>query len=206
MIPQAKTGSAERRALAAVTARSTARPGARGWKLVAAVTGLVALAAIAFTVREGQRNERLAAAGAAADARADSLAAQLVVRDSLLAVAAKTEELTAILAAPERHELLLFGQDMTRGRLIASQGRVVITATGLASVSADSTYVLWLENDFGTRLLAGLGNARDDRLLTGLPSDTFLVGWAALTITVERKPPDSLPRGEVLLEYRGWLR
>ncbi len=206
MIPQAQTGSAERRALAAVTARSPARSRARGWKWAAVGAGVVALAALAFAVRENRHNKELAAAGAAADARADSLAAQLAVRDSLLAVAAEKEELLPVLAAPDRHELPLFGRDTTNGRLIASQGRVVVTATGLATVSADSTYVLWLENDFGIRLLADLGNARENRLLTGLPSDAFLVGWARLTITIEQTPLDSLPQGEPLLEYRGWLR
>ena len=206
VIPQPQTGSAERRALAAVTDRSSTRSGARGWKLVAAGAGLLALAAIAFAVREGQRNTRLAATQAAADARGDSLAAQLIVRDSLLAVAAKTEELTAVLATPDAHRLPLLGQGVARGRLTASQGKAVIAATGMTSVGADSTYALWLENDFGTRLLAELGNARDGWLLTGLPDDAFLVGWAALTITAERKPPDSLPQGDVLLEYRGWMR
>jgi hypothetical protein len=204
VIPQAQTGSAERRALAAVTARSSAR--ARGWKWATAGAGLVALATIAFAVRENQRNTELAAAGAAAHARADSLAAQLVVRDSLLTVAAKTDELLTVLAAPDRHELPLFGQEPARGRLIASQGRAVITAAGLASLSADSTYAFWLENDLGFQLLADLGDALDGRVLAGLPSGSFLVGWAALLVTVERKPPDSLPRGEILLEYRGWVR
>jgi hypothetical protein len=206
LIPQAQTGSAERRALAAVTARPSARAHARVWKWAAAGAGLVALAAIAFAVRENQRNTELAAVGAAADARADSLAAQLVVRDSLLVVAARTDELLTVLAAPDRHELPLFGQEPARGRLIASQGRAVITAAGLASLSADSTYVFWLENDLGFQPLADLGNALDGRVLAGLPSDSFLVGWAALLVTVERKPPDSLPRGEALLEYRGWVR
>jgi hypothetical protein len=204
--PQAQTGSAERRALAAVTARSSARASARKWKWAAVGVGLIALAAIAFGVRENRRNTGLAAAGAAADGRADSLAAQLVVRDSLLTVAAKRDELLSVLAAPDRHELPLFGPDPARGRLIASQGRAVITGAGLASLSADSTYAFWLENDSGFRLLADLGDARDGRVLAGLPDDAFLVGWAALTITVERKPPDSLPQGEVLLEYRGWMR
>ncbi len=206
VIPQAQAGSAERRALASVTDLSTTRSGKHGWKLATAGAGLVALAAIAFAVREGQRNTELTATQAAAAARGDSLAAQLSVRDSLLAVAAKTEELTAVLAAPDAHRLPLLGEGVARGRLTASQGKAVIAATGMTSVGADSTYALWLENDFGTRLLAELGNTRDGRLLTGLPDDAFLVGWAALTITVERKPPDSLPRGEVLLEYRGWMR
>ncbi len=206
MIPQAQTGSAERRALAAVTAPSSDRAHARRWKWAAAGAGLVALAAIAFAVRENQRVTELAAVGAAADARADSLAAQLVVRDSLLTVAAKTDELLTVLAAPDRHEVPLFGQEPARGRLIASQGRAVITAAGLASLSGDSTYAFWLENDLGFHPLADLGNALDGRVLAGLPSDSFLVGWAALLVTVERKPPDSLPRGRVLLEYRGWVR
>jgi hypothetical protein len=206
VIPEAQTGSAERRALAAVTARSSARTGARKWKWATVGVGLIALAAIAFGVREDQRNTRLAAAGAEADARADSLAAQLVVRDSLLTVAAKTDELLTVLAAPDRHELPLFGQEPARGRLIASQGRAVITGAGLASLSADSTYAFWLENDSGFRLLADLGDARDGRVLAGLPSDSFLVGWAALLVTAEREPPDSIPQGEILLEYRGWVR
>ena len=91
---------------------------------------MVALAAVAFAVRENRHNTELAAAASAADARADSLAAQLVIRDSLLDVAAKTEALVPTLAAPDRHELPLFGRDTTTGRLVASQGRAVVTAVG----------------------------------------------------------------------------
>lgn len=197
----------ERQAIRGITARPLEdRPGSR-WTALLAVMAALAVAGIVWGVVERSRRGALEDERVAAASRGDSLAAALATRDSMLAGRPGVEELLAILAAPDVASFSLAatasaGAAGARGSLVASPGGAIVSASGLPA--GDGEYVLWHVDDAGPHRVAGLGPTPDGRVLALLEDASFATGWGAIQIAREDETTDA--PGEVVLEYRGFLR
>ncbi|HKY60098.1 MAG TPA: hypothetical protein VJP59_03715, partial [Gemmatimonadota bacterium] len=135
--------------------------------------------------------------------RADSLGVALADRDSLIAGRPSVEELLAVLAAPDVASFPLAGTVGARGSLVASSGGAILAVSGLPR-SPDPVYALWHVDDAGPHRVTELGPAPDGRLLALLDDAGFATGWGALQVA--RGGDEDAGPGQVLLEYRGFLR
>ncbi len=195
-----RSPGSERQALRRITGRPL--EDASGNRRTAILAGLavLAVAGIAYGLVERSRRGDLAREHFSATARGDSLAAALAANDSLLAGRPAVEDLLAILAAPDVASFPLAGAADTRGSLIASSGGAILSAAGLSP----GEYMLWHVDDAGPHHVADLGQAPEGRLFALLGDAAFATGWGAILVA-KPNPSGSTP-GEIVLEYRGFLR
>lgn len=199
--PRTSSG-AEREALRGITGRPLEDgPGARRTAILAGLA-VLAVAGILYGLVERSRRVELEHERAAAGARGDSLTAALVARDSLVAGRPAVEELLAILAAPDVASFPLTGSGEARGSLVASSGGAILSASGISAEGAG--YALWHVDDAGPHHVVDLGRASGGRLFALLGDAAFATGWGALQVT--RSDAVSGTPGEIVLEYRGFLR
>ena len=197
----AASGS-ERRALRSITERPLeSGPGPR-WIVAVIVLAVLAVAGIAYGLVERSRRAELEHKRVAALVRGDSLTSALAARDSLLETRPTVESLLSILSSPDVASFPLAGSAEARGSLVASSGGAILSASGLPA--ADSGYTLWHVDDAGVHRVAGLGSAPDGHLLALLEDASFATGWGA--IQVAKEDPASEAPGEIVLQYRGFLR
>lgn len=192
----------EREALRGITGRPLEDgPGVRRTAILVGLA-VLAVAGIAYGLVERSRRADLEDERSAAALRGDSLTAALAARDSLVAGRPAVEALLGILAAPDVASFRLAGSTDARGSLVASSGGAILSASGLPADGAG--YALWHVDDAGSHHVVDLGRAPEGRLFALLDDAAFATGWGALQIA--REGPATGTPGEIVLEYRGFLR
>ena len=200
--PGSTTVSAERAALAAVTARPIRRRrSSRGWPLIAALLGILFLAALAWALvlrseRPGIERGRLAAA-----ATADSLTAEIAARDSLESARPGATDLSPILASPDLTAVELTGATGARGRLLAAQDGALLVAEEMPPLSEEGSYHLWTRTPGDLAVhVAALGPAAGGYLLARFSDATFLRGADGVLVSAETGPAGDFPTGATMLQ------
>lgn len=201
--PGSTTVSAERAALAAVTARPIRRrrSGARGWPLLALFLGLLFLGALAWALtlrseRSSFERERLASTAAM-----DSLASALAARDSLDAARPGATDLAPILASTELASIDLTGATGARGRLMAADDGALLVAEEMPPLSEEGGYHLWTRTPGGVAgHVTSLGSAPGGYVLARFSDATFLRGAGGIVITAESGPAGESPLGAIMLQ------
>jgi len=201
--PGSTTVSAERAALAAVTARPIRRrrSGSRAAPLIALVAGLAFAAALAWALvlrseRSGIERERRAAT-----ATTDSLAGEIAARDSLDSARPGATDLSPILASPDLVSLDLTGVSGARGRLLAAADGALLVAEEMPPLSEEGSYHLWTRTPGGLAAhVAALGPAAGGYLLARFSDATFLRGADGVLVTAERGPAGDFPAGATMLQ------
>ena len=201
--PGSTTVSAERAALAAVTARPIRRrrSGFRGWPVIALLAGLLFLAALAWALvlrseRPAIERERRAAA-----TTADSLAAELAARASLDSARPGATDLSPILASPNLAAVDLIGATGARGRLLAAADGALLVAEEMPPLSEEGSYHLWTRTPGGLAAhVAALGPAASGYLLARFSDATFLRGADGILVTAETGPAGDFPVGATMLQ------
>lgn len=196
------SSGSERQALRRITGRPLEDAPGASWTAVLIGFAVLAVAGIAYGLVERGRRVDLEDERTAATARGDSLAGALSARDSLLTARPTVESLLEVLAAPDVTSFQLAGSGDVRGSLITSVGGAILSAHGL-SVEG-SGYALWHVDDAGAHHVADLGRAPDGRLFALLGDASFATGWGAIQIAREGATAEA--PGEIVLEYRGFLR
>ncbi|MGH7573314.1 MAG: hypothetical protein ACREMK_15940 [Gemmatimonadota bacterium] len=199
IVPDRSSGS-ERQALRGITGRPL--EGKTDTRRTALLVGLavLAVAGIVYGLVERARRADLEDERAAATVRGDSLATAVATRDSLLAGRPAVTDLLAILSAPDVASFPLAGSTNARGSLVASSGGAILTADGLP----EGEYALWHVDDAGPHHVADLGPTPEGRVFALLDDAAFATGWGAILIA---KPGlAAAAPGEIVLEYRGFLR
>jgi len=201
--PGSTTVSAERAALAAVTARSIRRrrSSSRGWPLIALALLILLAGALAWALtlraeRSGIERERRAAAAAI-----DSLAAEVAARDSLDRARPGATDLAPILASPDLTAVELAGASGARGRLLAAGDGALLVAEDLPPLSDEGSYHLWTRTPGGvTAHVTPLGSAPGGYLLARFSDATFLRGARGVLVTAETGPAGESPIGATMLQ------
>lgn len=201
--PGSTTVSAERAALAAVTARPIRRrrSSSRGWPLIAILAGLLFVGALAWALtlraeRAGFERERRAAAAAA-----DSLGREIAARDSLETARPGATDLAPIMASPDLTAIDLAGATGGRGRLFTSADGALLVAEEIPPLSEEGGYHLWTRTPGGVAAhVTALGSASGGYLLARFSDATFLRGTRGILITAESGPADVSPAGAILLQ------
>ncbi len=195
-----RSSGSERHALRGITGRPL--EGAADTRRTALLVGLAVLAVvgIAYGLVERGRRADLEDERTAATVRGDSLATALAANNSLLAGRPAVEDLLAVLAAPDVASFPLAGSTDARGSLVASSGGAILSAAGLPP----GEYTLWHVDDAGPHHVADLGRAPEGRLFALLEDAAFATGWGAILIA--KPSPEPPGPGEIVLEYRGFLR
>jgi hypothetical protein len=201
--PGSTTVSAERAALAAVTARPIRRrrSASRGWPLIAVLAGVLFVAALAWALvlrseRSGFELERRASAAAV-----DSLAREIAARDSLDSARPGATDLSPILASPDLTAVDLTGATGARGRLLAAEDGALLVAEDMPPLSEEGSYHLWTRTPGGVAAhVASLGSAAGGYLLARFSDATFLRGAAGVLVTAETGPAGESPAGATMLQ------
>lgn len=201
--PGSTTVSAERAALAAVTARPIRRRRAsgRGWPLVALISGLLFVAALSWALTMRSERSRSERERQRAAATADSLAAELATRDSLDVARPGATDLAPILASPDLTALELTGASGALGRLLAAGDGALLVAEDMPPLSEDGSYHLWTRTPGGIAAhVTALGSAPGGYLLARFSDATFLRGADGILITAESGPAGAYPVGATMLQ------
>lgn len=201
--PGSTTVSAERAALAAVTARPIRRrrTSARGWPLFALLLGLLFLGAIAWALTLRSERSALDRERLASTAAVDSLTAELAGRDSLDAARPGATDLAPILASPDLATIDLTGATGARGRLIAADDGALLVAEEMPPLSEDGGYHLWTRSPGGVAgHVTSLGSAPGGYLLARFSDATFLRGAGGIVVTAESGPAGESPGGAIMLQ------
>jgi hypothetical protein len=201
--PGSTTVSAERAALAAVTARPLRRRRSRGrgWVIAALLFLVLFAAALAWALtlqaeRSGFDQERQAAA-----ATVDSLVAEIAARDSLESAGPGATEFTPVIAAPDLATVDLSGSSGAHGRLLASGEGALLVAENLPPLSEDGSYHLWTRTPaWAISYVIALGPASGGYLLARFSDSAFLLGAAGVFITAETGPVGVEPAGATMLQ------
>jgi len=201
--PGSTTVSAERAALAAVTARPIRRrrSSSRGWPLVAILAGLLFVGALAWALTLRAERSRFVRERSAAVATADSLARELAARDSLETARPGATDLAPILASSDLTAIDLAGATGGRGRLLAALDGALLVAEEIPPLSEDGGYHLWTRTPGGMAAhVSPLGSAPGGYLLARFSDATFLRGTSGILISAESGPAGAFPAGAVLLQ------
>lgn len=201
--PGSTTVSAERAALAAVTARPIRRRrSSRGWPLIAALLGALLVAALAWALvlrseRSGIERERLAST-----ATVDSLAREIATRDSLDSARPGATDLSPILASPDLTAIDLTGASGARGRLLAAADGALLVAEEMPPLSEEEgSYHLWTRTPGGLAAhVTALGPAAGGYLLARFSDATFLRGADGVLVSAETGPAGDFPVGATMLQ------
>jgi hypothetical protein len=201
--PGSTTVSAERAALAAVTARPIRRrrSSSRGWPLIAILAGLLFVGALAWALTLRAERSRFARERGAATAVADSLSREIAQRDSLETARPGATDLAPIMASPDLTAIDLTGATGGRGRLFAANDGALLVAEEIPPLSEEGGYQLWTRTAGGMAAhVTALGTAPAGYLLARFSDATFLRGASGVLITAETGPAGAFPRGAVLLQ------
>lgn len=201
--PGSTTVSAERAALAAVTARPIRRrrSSSRGWPLIALLAGLLFAGALAWALTLRAERSRFERERRTADATADSLAAEIAARDSLETARPGATDLAPILASPDLTAIELTGAAGGRGRLLAALDGALLVAEEIPPLSEDGGYHLWTRTPGGMAAhVSPLGSASGGYILARFSDATFLRGASGVLISAESGPAGAFPAGAVLLQ------
>ena len=201
--PGSTTVSAERAALAAVTARPIRRrrSSSRGWPLIAILAGLLFVGALAWALTVRAERSRFERERSAAVAAADSLAREIKARDSLETSRPGATDLAPILASPDLSAIDLTGATGGRGRLFAAADGALLVVEEIPPLSEEGGYHLWTRTPGGMAAhVTALGSASAGYLLARFSDATFLRGAGGVLITAETGPAGAFPRGAVLLQ------
>ena len=201
--PGSTTVSAERAALAAVTARPIRRrrSSSRGWPLIAILAGLLFVGALAWALTLRAERSRFERERSAAVAVADSLARQGAQRDSLESARPGATDLAPIMASPDLTAVDLTGVTGGRGRLFAAEDGALLVVEEIPPLSEEGGYHLWTRTPGGMAAhVTTLGPAPAGYLLARFSDATFLRGASGVLITAETGPAGAFPRGAVLLQ------
>ncbi|HUF89566.1 MAG TPA: anti-sigma factor [Gemmatimonadota bacterium] len=201
--PGSTTVSAERAALAAVTARPIRRrrPRARGWPLIALALLVLFVGALAWALtlqaeRSGFDRERRTSAAAL-----DSLAAEVAARDSLERARPGATDLAPIIASPDLAAVDLSGASGAYGRLLTTQDGALLVAEDLPPLSEDGSYHLWTRTpNWAVSHVTSLGSAPGGYLLARFSDATFLEGARGIFVTAETGPAGETPAGATMLQ------
>ncbi|HEU4463828.1 MAG TPA: hypothetical protein VFS53_02170 [Gemmatimonadota bacterium] len=200
--PGSTTVSAERAALAAVTARPIRRRrSSRGWPLVAVLAGILFVAALAWALvlrseRSGFERERHAS-----EAAVDSLAREIAARDSLDSARPGATDLSPILASPDLAAIDLTGASGARGRLLAAADGALLVAEEMPPLSEEGSYHLWTRTPGGLAAhVTALGPAAGGYLLARFSDATFLRGADGVLVSAETGPAGDFPVGATMLQ------
>ena len=201
--PGSTTVSAERAALAAVTARPIRRhrSSSKGWPLIALLAGSLFVAALAWALtlrseRSGFERERLASAAAI-----DSLAREIAARDSLDSARPGATDLAPILGSPDLTAIDLTGATGARGRLLAAGDGALLVAEEMPPLSEEGSYHLWTRTPGGVAAhVTSLGSASGGYLLARFSDATFLRGARGILVTAESGPAGESPVGATMLQ------
>ena len=202
--PGSTTVSAERAALAAVTARPIRRrrSSSRGWPLIAILAGLLFVGALAWALTLRAERSRFERERSAAVAVADSLAQEIAQRDSLETARPGATDLAPILASTDLTAIDLAGATGGAGRLL--RGRWTERCSWprrFRRCPKRAAYHLWTRTPGGMAAhVTALGSAPGGYLLARFSDATFLRGADGVLITAENGPADAFPRGAVLLQ------
>jgi hypothetical protein len=201
--PGSTTVSAERAALAAVTARPIRRRRAssRGWPLIAILAGLLFLGALAWALTLRAERSRFERERTASVAAADSLAREIAARDSLDMARPGATDLAPVLASTELTAIDLTGAAGGRGRLLAALDGALLVAEEIPPLSEEGAYHLWTRTPGGLAShVTSLGSAPSGYLLARFSDATFLRGAGGVLVTAETGPAGAFPQGAVLLQ------
>lgn len=201
--PGSTTVSAERAALAAVTARPIRRrrSSSRGWPLIAVLGGLLFLGALAWALTLRAERSRYERERTAATAAADSLANEIATRDSLETARPGATDLAPIMASPDLTAIDLAGATGGRGRLFASGDGALLVVEEIPPLSEEGGYHLWTRTPGGLAAhVTSLGSAPGGYLLARFSDATFLRGTSGILVTAESGPAGVFPAGAVLLQ------
>lgn len=201
--PGSTTVSAERAALAAVTARPIRRrrSSSRGWPLIAMLAGLLFVGALAWALTLRAERSRFERERAAATSVADSLSREIAGRDSLETARPGATDLAPILASTELTAIELAGATGSRGRLFAVLDGALFVAEEIPPLSEEGAYHLWTRTPGGMAAhVSALGSAPGGYLLARFSDAAFLRGADGVLVTAENGPADAFPRGAVLLQ------
>ena len=201
--PGSTTVSAERAALAAVTARPIRRrrSSSRGWPLIAILAGILFVAALAWALTLRSERSRFETEQRASAATVDSLAAELVARDSLDSARPGATDLAPILASADLTPLELTGASGARGRLLAAEDGALLVAEDMPPLSEEGSYHLWTRTPGGVMAhVTSLGSAPGGYLLARFSDATFLRGARGIVVTAESTPAGESPAGATMLQ------
>ena len=201
--PGSTTVSAERAALAAVTARPIRRrrSSSRGWPLIAFLAGLLFVAALVWALTLRSERSRYQRERSAAVAAEDSLAREIAARDSLEMARPGATDLAPILASPDLSAIDMTGASGGRGRLLAAQDGALLVVEEIPPLSEEGGYHLWTRTPGGMAAhVTELGSAPAGYLLARFSDATFLRGAGGVLLTAETGPAGAFPRGAVLLQ------
>jgi hypothetical protein len=201
--PGSTTVSAERAALAAVTARPirSRRASSRGWPVIALLAALLFLAALAWALTLRSERSRFERERGASAAALDSLAAEIAARDSLDSTRPGVTDLAPILASPDLTALDLTGVSGARGRLMAAVDGALLIAEDMPPLSEEGGYHLWTRTPGGVAAhVVALGSAPGGYLLARFSDATFLRGARGVLITAESGPAGESPAGATMLQ------
>lgn len=201
--PGSTTVSAERAALAAVTARPIRRrrSASRGWPLIAALLGILFVAALAWALilrseRSGIERERQGFT-----ATVDSLAREIAARDSLDSARPGATDLSPILASPDLTAVELTGATGARGRLLAAEDGALLVAEEMPPLSEEGSYHLWTRTPGDLAVhVAALGPAAGGYLLARFSDASFLRGADGVLVSAETGPAGDFPTGATMLQ------
>jgi hypothetical protein len=201
--PGSTTVSAERAALAAVTARPIRRrrSTSRGWPLIAILAGLLFVGALAWALTLRAERSRVERDRSAAGAVADSLAREIAARDSLETARPGATDLAPILASSDLTGIDLTGVADGRGRLFAAGDGALLVVEEIPPLSEEGGYHLWTRTPGGMAAhVTALGPAAGGYLLARFSDATFLRGASGVMVTAETGPAGAFPAGAVLLQ------
>lgn len=201
--PGSTTVSAERAALAAVTARPIRRrrSSARGWLVIALILLVLFVAALAWALtlqaeRSGFEDERRAAAGTV-----DSLAAVIAARDSLEQARPGATDLVPVIASSDLVAVELTGASGAHGRLLFTPEGALLVAADLPPLSDEGSYHLWTRTPgWAISYVTAVGSAPGGYLLARFSDATFLQGAGGIFISAETGPAGVAPTGATMLQ------
>jgi hypothetical protein len=201
--PGSTTVSAERAALAAVTARPIRRrrSSSRGWPLLAILAGLLFVGALTWALVLRSERSRFERERRAATVAADSLAREISARDSLESARPGASDLAPILASSDLTAVDLSGATGGRGRLLAAGDGALLVVEEIPPLSEEGGYHLWTRTPGGVAAhVTSLGSAPGGYLLARFSDATFLRGTRGILITAESGPAGVSPAGAILLQ------
>jgi len=201
--PGSTTVSAERAALAAVTARPIhrRRSSARGWPLLTLLAGILFVAALAWALTLRSERSRFERERLASTMALDSLGRRLAVRDSLDSSRPGATDLAPILASPDLTAIDLAGITGARGRLLAAGAGALLVAEEMPPLSEEGSYHLWTRTPGGLAAhVTSLGSAPGGYLLARFSDATFLRGARSILVTAESSAAGESPIGATMLQ------
>lgn len=201
--PGSTTVSAERAALAAVTARPIRRrrSSPRGWPVIALVLLILFVATLAWaltllTERSGVARERKAAA-----ATIDSLTAEVAARDSLESAGPGPADFAPIIASLDLGAVELTGSSGAHGRLLSSEDGALLVVEDLPPLFQEGGYHLWTRTPgWAISYVTALGTAPGGYLMARFSDSAFLEGSGGVFITAETGPVGESPGGATMLQ------